>query len=748
MSRRPLASSAPAEPPPEAGAARQVPTTLSAALVRMAEAEDTLRAIGAGEIDAFIVSDGGVGRRVFTLSTADRPYRMFVENMHDGAATLSSTGVILYANRRLATLLSYSRETIVGSPLALFIAESSPVGFEQLRSGRLGTAVEMDLVDAHGTAVPVLVGSSPLDLDGDRLTCLTVTDLSDQKAQDREIARLGEAQVERMADLQAAQAALTTASELSRDVALAQSEVKSQFLATMSHEVRTPMNGVIGLAALLLGTRLEPLQVSYATGILSAGNALLAVINDILDFSKIEANKLVLGIEDFDLSAVLTDVVTLIEPIAQRKGLTVASHRDPLLPTVVRGDGGRVRQILLNLVGNAVKFTAAGSVTVRVTRALIVPDEAEVVWARFEVGDTGIGIASGDTERLFEPFAQADGSTTRDYGGTGLGLAICRQLTEAMGGTIGFDSVPDQGSTFWCLIPFRLAAVLDAPTGPGPALPTPLPTVTPPPPQQRSILLVEDNDINQMVAVGTLTALGYHVTVANDGVEAVELATAATYDAVLMDCRMPRMDGFKATVELRRREGAGRRTPIIAMTASALAADRVACLAAGMDDYLAKPIDALELEKTLHRWIGQQPAAGPVLGGRAERTVTHPNGDDQLVRRLADLRGGDSEPERELVNRLIVSFLNRAPRYLTTLTSAVSAADAAAVQDHAHCFKGAAGNIGAAGAAAICQRLETMGRTGRLDATAADDIRHLRTELGTVMIQLQAILREYPAQAA
>ncbi|HLL64946.1 MAG TPA: ATP-binding protein [Micromonosporaceae bacterium] len=720
-----------------AGQAAEVPTTLTQALARMTDAENTLRAIGAGEIDAFVVSVRGTGRHVFTLSTADRPYRMFVENMHDGAATLSSSGIVLYANKRLASMLSYTRDAIVGSPLAQFI-DGGPSGvLAQLRDPLgPGSALEMELRAADGSAVPVLVGVSPLDMDDDHLTCLTFTDLSAQKALDREIARLSKAQVERMVDLQDAQAGLTRATEKSRDEAVAQSEVKSHFLATMSHEIRTPMNGVIGLSSLLLRTDLDPTQERYAAGIHTAGNALLGVINDVLDFSKIEADKLVLDVDDFELSAVLTAVTALVNPAAQQKGLTVVTRCDPKLPTMVRGDGGRLRQILLNIVGNAVKFTPRGSVTLRVTQDTSAPGDTGTVRARFEVSDTGIGLDGADAERLFEPFTQADASTTRSYGGTGLGLAICRQLTEAMGGTIGVESAPGQGSTFWCLIPFgqthsddphveapsapdattlrvlmvdaglgqtllqdRLRGWMMTPTAADNAadavhllrqaansgwpfdaliidaeqvgldaiglaqqiisdprirtvhiivlnrdpetdpfaatngfsclakpvdeadlyiclttiIPSSPPAETPrgiesvgagsaTPQRQRRILLVEDNDINQMVAVGILTGMGYHLTVASDGVEAVELAAANTYDAILMDCRMPRMDGFSATVAVRRSEGAGHRTPIIAMTASALAADREACLAAGMDDYLTKPIKAAELKDALNRW--------------------------------------------------------------------------------------------------------------------------------------------------
>jgi PAS domain S-box-containing protein len=383
--------------------------------------------------------------------------------------------------------------------------------------------------------------------------------------------------------------------EQARDEALSQSRIKSEFLATMSHEIRTPMNGVLGLATLLIRSELSPAQRRYADGIHSAGSALLTVINDILDISKIEAGQVLLDPADINLPELLDATVALIGPVAQAKGLVVRVRCGTGLPTAVRGDGGRVRQILLNLTGNAVKFTAQGSVTLRAD--LVGADRPTV---RFEVIDTGIGIASGDAERLFEPFTQADASTTRKYGGTGLGLAISRQLTEAMGGTIGVTSEPGQGSTFWCEIPFEPAQGAAA---------APAADDTPVPAGRGTVLLVEDNDTNQLVALGLLTGLGYRADVAGDGLQACEMTAAGHYDAILMDCLMPGMDGFTATARLRDREHEdGTRTPIIAMTASALAADRQRCLAAGMDDYLAKPVDPAELAHALDRWLLGDPS--------------------------------------------------------------------------------------------------------------------------------------------
>jgi PAS domain S-box-containing protein len=526
-----------------------------------------------------------------------------------------------------------------------------------------------------------------------------------------------------------------------RDQALESSRLKSDFLATMSHEIRTPMNGVIGLTGLLLDSELSDTQRQYADGVRASGEALLGIINDILDFSKIEAGKLELEMVDFDLAQALDDVAFLVAESARSKGLELVAYCDPDMPTMVRGDVGRLRQILLNLASNAVKFTATGEVVIRAS--LGHSDDAARVGVRLEVVDTGIGVAPESAERLFEPFSQADASTTRRYGGTGLGLAISRQLTEAMGGTIGVDSEPGRGSVFWinlclgmaskpvtpvdtaCRLPhgLRVLVVDDNQTNrlvlgsqllawdlaadlapdayvaldhlrhaaaeghpydlalvdmamPGmdgmelgrivsadPALRsvqlllltsvsvgsaeaagagfsksltkparlsqlyeamvrtvTPVAAkeaplgnpVTPPVPagSRGRLLIVEDNAINQAVARAMVAKLGYSCDVAGNGIEALAASNRRHYDAVLMDCQMPEMDGYEATAEIRREEAGEARVPIIAMTAGALVQDRDRCLAAGMDDYLAKPVKARELEGMLARWLPSVPDQG------------------------------------------------------------------------------------------------------------------------------------------
>ncbi len=789
-----------------------------------------------------------------TLRESEERYRMIVETALDAVITMDAAGVITGWNSQAEGIFGRSPQEAIGRPLSTLIIppqhqEAHERGLQHYLATGKGPALnkrfEITALHRDGHEFPVELSLAPGSVNKQIVFTGFVRDITEQKRAKMEL-------------------------EKARSAAEEASRAKSEFVATMSHEIRTPMNGVIGMTGLLLDTKLTTEQREYAETIRRSGDALLEIINDILDFSKIEAGKLHLDSMNFDLWTTVEEVIAMFAEQAETKGLEMACVIPVDVPHALRGDPGRLRQILTNLVGNAVKFTAKGEVVVRVT---VAEAQEDGVLVRFEVTDTGIGISPEGRAHLFQSFSQVDGSTTRRYGGTGLGLAICKKLTELMSGEIGIESAEGQGSTVWftarlekqsgqaaaartsrphlhgvrALIvddnktnrtilthqvgawgmrgesaddgprglellraaaargePFQLAILdmmmpgmdglqlaraikadpalksvrlvmlssfrqlgraeearqagieayltkpvrhswlhdalakvmggpalsADAGAGPLPGRPgmgakdTPQSPTRPQAGRSRGrILVVEDNIVNQRVAVRMLEKLGYRVDVAADGREGLDMLSRTPYTAVLMDCQMPEMDGFEATQVIRAHEAtqsqaAGQKAPphipIIAMTANAMQGDREKCLAAGMDDYIAKPVKLELFEEVLSRWI--KPAAPS--SGRAFIETTAPVSPDRALQPpldptvLADLLALGGEDDPEFLNRAIGCFLRDTPKRLVVVRDAVGQGNARALEQAAHSLKGSCSNIGARQMVALCLALEERGRAG------------------------------------
>ncbi len=648
-----------------------------------------------------------VFERTSELNTSETIQRVLLDNLPTGVVIMDSeTKCIERINNYVINMFGAPAESLKGKSCStLFIMPDN----SYCDACTLGAAIdksEFELVRIDGSRVPIIKTVKLFEIAGKKKLLECFIDISDRKLAEEEIRQTNE-QLEE---------AIGRANQMAVEAQMADI-AKSEFLANMSHEIRTPMNGVIGMTELLLDTELNDEQRRYSEIVKLSAESLLSIINDILDFSKIEAKRLELEMSNFELSGLFGDFIEPLAIRAKENGLKLLFNIAPDVPTLLCGDQGRLRQILNNLIGNAIKFTHQGEIVVSISQ--VETDEKSVV-LKFSVKDTGIGIPKDKISIIFDKFSQVDASTTRKYGGTGLGLAISKQLAELMGGHIGVISQEGEGSEFW------FTARLNRQEQSAKSV-----TANDLPSENKNlskdslkidlfanrdtrILIAEDNIINQTVAIGILKKLGLSADAAANGLEAVEAIENSNYDIVFMDVQMPVMDGFEATYKIRTMGNRKKDIPIIAMTANAMQGDRDKCIQAGMNDYISKPISLESVASVLKRWLPEETL-------KAEKTNASNYSDEKSADDSAPIfdKAGMMDrimQDESLAEMLIAVFIGDIPEQLDILKNYIASDDIQKTERQAHSIKGACANIGGEAMRLAAYKMEKFANSGDMEA--------------------------------
>jgi PAS domain S-box-containing protein len=652
------------------------------------------------------------------LRESETRHRTVMDTMIGAVITFNEEGIIESFNPAAEQMFGYKHSEVVGKNISSLIPGHSrnkhsadmerPAKLEE--SVMLGKDIEATGQRRDGCEFPLSLAISEMQINDRRMYTAIAMDTSERHEYE---SRLLE----------------------EKRKAEASNKAKGEFLATMSHEIRTPMNSIMGMSQLLLGSQLNRRQHRFVTNIHDAGELLLGIINDILDLSRIEAHQLDIQQQPFDLVDLLNDVSRQFADTAASRGLEFKCAIPPDMHRIWIGDSMHITQVLNNLVDNAIKFTRRGTITLGVDPQDDDGNEATIV---FSVEDTGTGIPAESLEKIFDSFSQADSTTTREYGGSGLGLAICRKLVERMGGDIDVESEHGHGSLFRITLRLPRGESDELQTGESAERSRTLPALN------AHILLVEDNLINQEVALHMLESLSCDVTLAADGIEALTLMENEEFDLVLMDCQMPRMDGYETTRTLRMREAEEKHTgrmPVIALTANAMSFDRQRCLEAGMDDYISKPLTLENLAKTIARLLPARSRDSEISSRPATHTASTGNSqsiNSDFIGLYREMEAGDV-----LLDRMIDVYLQEAPSAIQVMRTAINEDDPDALSRAAHKFKSSNMQLGADQMASLCTQLDKLGQLG-----ATTGGRLIVSDMEHEFSRVQSALNAYRRQPA